>query len=149
MTRRRPAWRLIGDRRGSTAVEFAMVALPLFLVSFAALDLGFYLWTKSALQSVAADAARCGAINAAACTGSNSVTSFVTSDASQWVLSTVVPELTVKVNTNVSSTACPTITVGSYETVEISTSFLGEFLIGLPHLSNFSIDVCASYPKKS
>ena len=142
------ARRLARDRRGAMAVEFVMVAGPLFLVSFAAIDLGLILWTKSSLEAVAADAARCGAIKAAACTGSNSISSFVTAEATTWVLSSVVASLTVNVNSNVNSSACPAITVGTFETVEITTSYLASGWLP-PPFGNYNIDVCASYATAS
>jgi len=141
--------RLCSDRRAATAVEFALVGLPLLAVSFGTLDLGLILWTKSALQAVAADAARCGAISGSACTGSNSITSFVQTEASQQALSAVVNSatypLTVNVNSNASSSACPSITIGTYETVEITTSYLASGWLP-PPFGNYTIDVCASYP---
>ena len=140
---------ILAERRASAAVELAIVSIPLFLVSFATIELGLILWTRSALQAVAADAARCGAIGGSSCTGSNTIASYVQTEAANWVLGTVLSSasspLTVNVNGTVSTTTCPPFTVsGSYETVEITTSFFaGRWLP--PPFNNYTIDVCASF----
>jgi len=135
--------RLRRDCRGAYTVEFAMVALLLFFVTFATIDVGLILWSQGTLQAIAADAARCGAISGSSCTGSNTISSFVQSEANTWIMSPMVSSLTVNVNSAVNTTACPPITVGTYETVEITTSYLTHMLP--PPFSNYSIDVCASY----
>jgi len=143
--------KLLAERRGTAAVEFAIVSLPLLAVSLGAVDLGLILWTQSALQAVAADAARCGAISGSACSGSNTISSFVTTEAANWVLgavlsSTVAP-LTVNVGNNSSNnTTCSTISVGSatFETVQIKTSFFANGWLP-PPLGDYTIDVCASF----
>ena len=59
--------RLHGDRRASTALEFALIApvmLATFMGSFA-LCVG--MWTLTVLQDTAEQAARCAAISSAAC----------------------------------------------------------------------------------
>ena len=148
MTGGRWARRLLAERRAAMAVEFALVSVPLFLISFGAIDLGLILWTRTALESVAADAARCGAIQAAACTGSNTISSFVQAEAANWVLSGVVTSttnpLTVNVNGSVNTASCPAITVGTFETVEIVTSYLASGWLP-PPFGNYRIDVCASF----
>lgn len=139
---------LLAERRATAAVELAIVSVPLFLVSFATLELGLILWTRSALQTVAADAARCGAIAGSACTGSNTIASYVQTEAANWVLGTVLSStstpLTVNVNGSVNTTTCPLITVGTYETVEITTSFFAAYWLP-PPFNNYTIDVCASF----
>ena len=73
MSKHRVMRALPGDRRGVTAVEFAIVGSLMFTVSFGAIDLGLILWTQGSLQAVAANAARCGAILASGCTTSTAV----------------------------------------------------------------------------
>jgi Flp pilus assembly protein TadG len=152
LKRARTVRKLLGERRAATAVEFALVALPLFLVSFGAVELGLILWTRNALQAIAADAARCGAIQSSDCTGSNTMADFVLYNANEgpkWLLGTVLSStsspLTVNVNSDVNTRTCPTITVGTvtYETVEITTSFFAGGWLP-PPFGNYTIDVCAS-----
>ncbi|HUN42562.1 MAG TPA: TadE/TadG family type IV pilus assembly protein [Acetobacteraceae bacterium] len=142
--------KLLAERRATTALEFAMVALPLLLVSIATIELGLIIWTKSALQAVAADAARCGAISGPQCTGTNTISSFVQTEAANWVLGAVLSStshpLTVNVNGNVNTAICPPMTVGNYETVQIETSFFTLAANWLPPpFDNITIDVCASF----
>jgi Flp pilus assembly protein TadG len=50
--------RLLGDRRGATAVEFAMVAAPLCFMLFALIELALVFMVSSSLENATADAAR-------------------------------------------------------------------------------------------
>lgn len=56
--RRRFAARLLAARDGSTAVEFAMVALPFCLMMFAILELGLVFVTDSVLENAAIETGR-------------------------------------------------------------------------------------------
>ncbi len=58
----------MADRRGSTAVEFAIVAPLLLMLMFAGLELARLLWTWQALQLASDQTARCVAISGTACT---------------------------------------------------------------------------------
>ena len=55
------------DRRGSTALEFAIVATPLMLLLFGAFEYGRLLWTLQALQLAGDQTARCVAVGWTAC----------------------------------------------------------------------------------
>jgi Flp pilus assembly protein TadG len=143
MTGSRAARNLLGDRRAVTAVEFALVASALFVTSLGVIDLGMILWTQGSLQAVAADAARCGAISASGCTTTSAVQTYVQTEAANWIMSTVTSNLTINVNGAVNTATCPAITTGTYETVQITTSYLASWLP--PPFGNFTIDVCASY----
>ncbi len=132
-----------GDKRASATVEFALVGTMLFMVSFAAIDLGMILWIQGSLQAVAANAARCGAIGASGCTTSTAVQSYVQTQAATWIASSMISNLTINVNSAVSATACPAISTGTYETVEIVSPNLASWLP--PPFGNYTIDVCASY----
>jgi Flp pilus assembly protein TadG len=141
---KRPAMRTLpGDRRGVTAVEFAIVGALMFTVSFGTIDLGLILWTQGSLQAVAADAARCGAISATGCTTTAGVQSYVQTTAANWIMSSVTSDLTINVNGSVNTASCPTISTGTYETVQISTTYLNAWLP--PPFSTWTIEVCASY----
>lgn len=50
--------RLAGDRRGATAVEFAMVAAPFLFMMFAIIELGLVFVISSTLETATMDAAR-------------------------------------------------------------------------------------------
>lgn len=143
MTRASVARMLLAGGRATVVLEFAIVGPVLFLVTFGAIDLGMILWTQGALQAVAEDAARCGAIGALACSGSNTVQTYVQTEATDWLTSAMASSLTVNVNGAVNSASCPSISVGTYETVEITTTYLTAWLQGV--FANYKIDVCASY----
>lgn len=58
---------LAADRRGATALEFAIVGSVFMLLSLGVIQAGLLLWTKDTLQSVAVLTARCAAIASPAC----------------------------------------------------------------------------------
>jgi Flp pilus assembly protein TadG len=59
MAARASRWkRFCRCEQGATFVEFAIIAIPLFLLFFGILDLGLIFWTSSALYNATADAAR-------------------------------------------------------------------------------------------
>ena len=62
----RTARRIGADRRGAAALEFAMVGGLLVLLLLGCVEVGLMMWTGSALQSVAAQTARCTAIGSCA-----------------------------------------------------------------------------------
>ena len=60
--------RWLNDTRGTTAIEFALVA-PMFLAMLmGGLAFGTAVWNRNVLQNVAADAARCFALGGPRCT---------------------------------------------------------------------------------
>ncbi len=68
-------------RRGSEAIEFALV-LPAFLMFVVGIaDVGRLLWTNTTLAHAAAVAARCGAINTSLCGTSSLVASYAATQA--------------------------------------------------------------------
>jgi Flp pilus assembly protein TadG len=59
---------LVGARRGSTAVEFAILAPVLLTLMFGGLEYARMMWTWQALQIAGDQTARCVAIGGTACT---------------------------------------------------------------------------------
>ena len=59
----RSSRRLIGDARGTSAVEFALLAIPLFTFLLGVVEFGRLYWTQSELQYAAEAAARCATVN--------------------------------------------------------------------------------------
>ena len=51
--------RLARARRGSSAVEFALVVVPLFTLVFGIVEFGRLLWTRDVIKQVATVGARC------------------------------------------------------------------------------------------
>ena len=58
---------LRGDRRGVTAVEFALVAPVFMMFMFLIIDGGRAVWTYQTLQEVASNSARCAALGLTGC----------------------------------------------------------------------------------
>lgn len=59
---------LFRDRRGATAVEFALVAPAMLAMIFLLLEGGRMIWTQQVLQETAFAAARCMALKSSDCT---------------------------------------------------------------------------------
>jgi len=137
--------RLRRDTRGSTMIEFALLASGILLpLTFAIFGAGVILWTQSSLQSTAALAARCGAIGGPQCTGGASgVQSYAVSTANNWIVSGMIT--TANVFVNGAATNCTAVS-GNVEIVEISTSYFSSSLLPGP-FGGRTIDVCAYYPK--
>jgi Flp pilus assembly protein TadG len=63
---------------GATAVEFALVAGPMFLIIFGVFEFGRAMWTREALQSVAVEGARCMGVLNTSCAPSGVYSATVT-----------------------------------------------------------------------
>jgi Flp pilus assembly protein TadG len=84
--------RLLHNRAGATALEFALIAgifLPLCLAIF---DAGLLLWTQGVLQSTAALSARCAAVSSPNCTN---VKQFAVTSAGNWIFSGIISQANV------------------------------------------------------
>ena len=66
---------LLKNNRGATMVEFAIVALPVFVLIFGIMQVGYVLWIDNLLHVSVNAAARCGAIQSTTppCNGSNMI----------------------------------------------------------------------------
>ena len=67
---------LLARRDGATALEFALIALPLLLLVCGTMDFGRMLWTEATLHTAVEDAARCASVNAALCGSSSATQSY-------------------------------------------------------------------------
>jgi Flp pilus assembly pilin Flp len=59
--------RLAADRRGATALEFALVAPLVFALLFGSIETGRYIWFAAALDHAVGAAARCAEVVGGAC----------------------------------------------------------------------------------
>ena len=48
-----------GARSGSSAVEFALILLPLTMLIFGGVEFGRLMWTRNGMQQTAVNVARC------------------------------------------------------------------------------------------
>jgi Flp pilus assembly protein TadG len=74
---------LAANRRGATAVEFALIATPLLLFLFGIEETARLMWTQAAINKAVEDAARYSSVNGptGACTASDTVTGYAESHA--------------------------------------------------------------------
>ncbi len=89
---RRAARSLMAHRGGSTAVEFALLVIPLFLLLFGIVEYGRLSWTTQALQQIAIDTARCMGVTGPNCADSTGAYSAARTTAS---VATAAAELSV------------------------------------------------------
>ena len=130
--------RLAAQRRATTAVEFGFVGSMMLLLTFGTIDLGMLLWTKSAMQSTAAIAARCAAISSPLCTD---VPSYAATLANGWIMPGAVSASNVQLS---SVTTCNSAT-GTFEQVTITASFWANVLPWPFHGQTLTASAC--YPK--
>jgi Flp pilus assembly protein TadG len=71
-------WR---DRRGASAVEFAITAPLFFALLFGIVEAGLILWTQLGLQHATEMAARCASINATTCNSASAIQNFAAQQA--------------------------------------------------------------------
>ncbi len=76
--------RLCACRRGSAAIEFAIVGVLFFGFSFTILEAAMVMDTQIALQTAVTEAARCGAIGGSQC--ATGVPAYVVARAESWLL---------------------------------------------------------------
>lgn len=90
---------LLRERKGATAVEFALVAPALMMFMFLILDGGRMIFTKQALNELAAETARCAAIKASGCDADSIQTWAITRGRSRSQLPMYAGSTTVDVTT--------------------------------------------------
>ena len=72
--------RLGQDRRGTTALEFALLSPALFLLLYGTIEFGRMMWTQEALNFAVQDAARCAAVTPTTCGTSTQIASYAAND---------------------------------------------------------------------
>lgn len=133
--------RFLGARQGVTAVEFAVVAPLLIVLTLGVMEAALLGWTQVVLQLTAAQTARCQALGTSAC--SNPV-SFAVSTANSWLFPDAITASGVAL---ASSTTCGT-APGHYSKATITAQFAG--MSGLPGiLGGGTLSAYACYYKGS
>jgi Flp pilus assembly protein TadG len=98
---------LLSDRRGATAVEFALILPPFLLLLFGVVEFGRALWTQSALHFAVEEAARCATVDATNCATTTQVQKFAVSRAAGLGLANAVFSLTTPACGNQVSASYP------------------------------------------
>jgi Flp pilus assembly protein TadG len=146
---RRYFGRFSHDRRGSTAVEFAIVGSAFFLMLLGIIGFGLRLFTQQVMQATALQTARCVAIGASDCCASASDCSLAPAYAVSTAQSFGVVGLTTSgvsiVKTTTDSIACGLPGSNSFVEVMLTLSFTSPIAGFLPNQSG-SIVVVSCYP---
>jgi Flp pilus assembly protein TadG len=118
----RPLRCFLRHEGGASALEFALVAVPLLLIIVGTIEYGRALWTQQAMQSLAISAARCIGVQQTQCTNSGVYNAAKTST---WVIGEAaklgVPLQAANITVN-ASTTCQG--VSGFATVAISYLFV-------------------------
>jgi Flp pilus assembly protein TadG len=140
--------RFSAAEEGASAVEFAIVSLPLFLLAFGTLEFGRFLWVRNALQETALMAARCMGVLSPGCVAGGSFSSAQTKAyalnlAGSWY----VPLTASNVAVNNAATCSG---VSSFSQVTISYTFQTAVPILLGSLRNgVPVNAVACFPNQS
>jgi Flp pilus assembly protein TadG len=142
---RRRIRRLARDRRGASAVEFALVIGPFMLVLFGVIEFGRLLWTLNALQETAIAGARCMGVLNSACAASGAysstnATTFVRSTASGWGVGLTAANVSLN-----NSTSCAGVT--NFSQVTITYTFQSVIPL-VSQLASYPISVNACFPNQ-
>ena len=128
--------RLLSDRRGVTAVEFALVAPAFMMFMFLIIDGARAVWTYQTLQAVATDSARCAALGVTGCKTSSEVQTYAVNRANGYGVG-----LTSGAVTLTSAATCSS--VAGMTKVAISTSYQGATTKLLPSpVTTLSTESC-------
>jgi Flp pilus assembly protein TadG len=93
--------RFVNDSRGTAAIEFAFVVLPLMLLMFGSIEVSRLVWVQNAVHEAAISGARCMAIRAANCANADvynaaETTLFIRQAASSWGLEIALTDIELK-----------------------------------------------------
>ncbi|ATE66752.1 TadE/TadG family type IV pilus assembly protein [Rhizorhabdus dicambivorans] len=128
--------KLLRDRRGVTATEFALVAPAFMMFLFLIIDGARAAWTYQTLQSVATDAARCAALGVSTCDSSAEVKTYAVNRANGFGV-----PLTAAAVTLTTSATCQS--MAGMTKVAISTSYQGATTKLLPSpITTLSTESC-------
>jgi Flp pilus assembly protein TadG len=121
-------------KRGNIAIEYGLVLPMLLLFILGIMDVSRLVWTYTTLWRAAEAAARCGAINTAACATTTQVQNLAVSEA--WGLSVAASDFTV------TTPACGVQVQGTYDFNSIIPGFGVVAPMGL-----VTLQATACYPK--
>ena len=136
------------DRGGASAVEFALVVIPLLVLVFGVIEVGRAMWTREALQQTAIAGARCmGVLNSNCATGgaysASATTTYVQTVARGWGL--VIPDSGVSLDRNA---ACAGVSGFSQVRVAYTFQAVAPGLLG-PVGTGMPLSATACFPNNS
>jgi Flp pilus assembly protein TadG len=135
-------------RGGASAMEFALLALPMLLLLLSVLEFGRLQWTRNAVEEVAAAGARCIGLNAVNCSdngsprvySANKSISFMVVGASNWMINVAASDIVIS-----TSATCQGLT--NFVQVTINHQF-NSGLLSLAGISNYPMSSVACYPNQ-
>lgn len=144
------AQRLLCCARGASAVEFAVLAPVLLLISFGVAEFARAIWIEQALSSAASYTARCAALSLSNCAASgaynsSATTSYAQTQAGKWGVTLTSSNIAVS-----TATSCAGMSgSGAYVQVTLSAPF-STFIASLfPGLVNKTLSGTACFPTPS
>ena len=126
---------------GTVSVEFAIAANALLLLLLGTLSVAVLIWAEAALQSVAAQTARCSALGSSLC---SSATEYAVTLADERLFSGVIDTSDVTVTTG---TSCHN-AAGEYSIVTITSSYWATGLLASV-FDGIVLKATACYPSHS
>lgn len=137
------------DRSGASAVEFALVAVPLLMLIFGTIEYGRLMWTRQALQETAIAGARCVGVGGIGCSAAGgefdaaTARQFVRQTAQNWFVALEDADVTISNDDDCGG-------VDGFATVTIRHDFLTPVpaaLVGLAESTALSASAC--FPNQS
>ena len=145
--------RLRRARGGASALEFALLALPLAAMLLSVLEFGRLQWTRNALQQVAIAGARCVGLALTDCSSPGATATdprvydatksrtFITGNASSWIIALGNSDITV-------STSATCQTLANFTEVTLTDDFSSPFLAAAG-LDAMTLSATACFPNQS
>jgi Flp pilus assembly protein TadG len=142
---------LCRSRRAVAALEFAIVSVPLMMLVLGTIEFGRLLWTMQALQTTAAEGARCMGILASSCASggaysAGNTTSYIESLATDWGVSLTTGDFTTLTRTSTNTACSPTGGTPNVSEVTISYTFNSMVPGLLSMISSKALTGHACYP---
>lgn len=133
---------------GASAVEFALVVVPLLLLLMGTIEFGRLLWTRQAMQSLALSAARCMGVLQTNCSNANAYDSAKTTGYIIQAASEHGVELTAANIMLNADTSCEG--VAGFSTVAIAYTFRSVVPLLIPGQSDgIPLSTTACFPNQS
>lgn len=135
------------DENGASALEFALVALPLLMLVIGTIEYGRLMWTRQALQSLAISTARCMGILQDDCAASGSystprTTAYVISRASSFGVSIAATNLSLNANASCGA-------VAGFSSVTVTYKYSAVTPIVGALLGNIPLSATACFPNQT
>jgi Flp pilus assembly protein TadG len=134
---------LLQARRGTVAVEFALLAIPFLMLSFGIIECARLIWTDEVLEAAAALGARCTGVQAASCDTTDDAKSYIVSVASGWNVKLTVAEVSVNATTGTCGG------VAGFSTVTITYTYQTLVPDLITAFANIPMTVQACFPNQA